>query len=127
LIRVEAFDLVLGIDHLRLQTGLQVRIGRHIGHFGDRFRELLLGVIDVFELMQEEIFHRFDVFGEDAHFLAPLLNELTQRSSKPWRFPEKTANSVFDHNRPCQLFYEPGLAACWGLCRTTPWRDFRDR
>ena len=69
---VETLDLVLRIDHVRLKSGLQVGIRRHLRHFRNGFRKLLLGVVDVLQLMQEQAFHRFDVFGEDTHRHSPL-------------------------------------------------------
>jgi hypothetical protein len=64
---VEALDLIFGIDDMRLEAGFLIRVGGHVRHFRNGLGELLLGIIDVFQLMEEKVFHRFDVFCENSH------------------------------------------------------------
>jgi hypothetical protein len=44
-----------------------------VGHFRKRFYELLLGIVDVLELMQEQIVHGLNVFGKESHWRVLLL------------------------------------------------------
>ena len=46
---VETLDLVLRIDHVRLEAGVQVGICREFRHVWNGFRELLLRVVDVLQ------------------------------------------------------------------------------
>jgi hypothetical protein len=40
----------------------KVAVGRLVDHLGQCFGDLLLGVIDVLQPMQQQLVHRFDVF-----------------------------------------------------------------
>src|SRR6266704_1138725 len=42
-----------------------------LGHLWKRFHELLLGIVDVLQLVDEQIVHGFDVFGEESHRMFP--------------------------------------------------------
>ncbi len=52
---LEPLDMPLGFFEVLLETGAQfVRVGG-LGHFGQRFHDLLFGEIDVLEGVEEEI------------------------------------------------------------------------
>src|SRR3954471_22052788 len=50
-----------------LQSLGEVAIGRLLDQLRQRFGDLILGVIDVLEAMQKQIFHGLDVSCEEAH------------------------------------------------------------
>ena len=58
---LEPLDLLLGLAKVGLEGLLQLRIGRFLDHLGQRFRDLLLGVVDVLQRMDEEIVECLDV------------------------------------------------------------------
>jgi hypothetical protein len=47
---------------------LELRIGGLSGHFLQRLHKLLLGVIDVAQLMRGQVVHGLDVFGKESHW-----------------------------------------------------------
>jgi hypothetical protein len=103
---VEALDLIVGIDHVGLKSGLQIGVGRHVGHFRNRLGELLLGVIDVLQLMEKHVFHGFDVFGEDAHVcLVPLVIR-EQNCRQPDESNTAAALSFVVRKKPLPEFWE---------------------
>ena len=51
---------------MRLEALLQLRIACRLDHLGQRFHDLVLGVIDVLQGVQEEIIHRFDIFAKES-------------------------------------------------------------
>ncbi len=59
---LETLDVLPGFFQVRQKALLQLRIGRLIRHFRQRLGELLLGVIDVLQLMHEQVVHGLDVF-----------------------------------------------------------------
>jgi len=50
-----------------LQPRDQIAIGCFFDHLGKRFEDLLLGIIDVLKTMEQQVLHRFDVFGKKSH------------------------------------------------------------
>jgi hypothetical protein len=68
---LQARDVLLGLLQVRQKALLQLRIGRLICHFRERLGELLLGVINVLQLMHEQVIHGFDVLGEQSHRSIP--------------------------------------------------------
>jgi hypothetical protein len=66
---LEAFDLLLGLGQMRLEALLQFRIRRVRNHLRQSLGDLVLGVINVLDLMHEEIVERFDVAGEETHVM----------------------------------------------------------
>ena len=52
---VEAFDLVFGFGEVLFKTLSQAVESRCLGHFGQRFRQLLLRVENIPELIKEKI------------------------------------------------------------------------
>ena len=64
---VEALDLFVGFFQMSLEAGYQIAIGRFFDHLRKCLGDLMLCVIDVLQLMQEQVFHCFDVFAENAH------------------------------------------------------------
>jgi hypothetical protein len=53
------------------ETLLQRFIAGLFDHRREILHDLLLGVIDILELMNEEIVDGLNVFGKEAHFHAP--------------------------------------------------------
>jgi hypothetical protein len=64
---LKPLDLLVRLFEMTLQSGDQVMVGRLLDHFGQRFNDLLLGVIDVLQTMEQQVLHRFYVLGEDSH------------------------------------------------------------
>src|SRR3569623_1730649 len=64
---VQALDLLVSFVQMRLEARYQIAIGRFLDHLRKRLGDLLLRVIDVLQLMQQQVIHCFDVFGENAH------------------------------------------------------------
>src|ERR1043165_7538243 len=56
-----------------LEARAQLRIRGVVDHGGERLQDLVLGVINVLQTVQEKVLQRFDVLGEKAHcVLTPL-------------------------------------------------------
>jgi hypothetical protein len=62
------------------QASGEIAIGRLIDQLRQRLHDLILGVIDVLQGMQEKVVHRFDVFAEQPHgeLLPELIEALAQ-------------------------------------------------
>ena len=69
---LKPLDLLVGLFEMAFQPGDEVAVGRLFDHLGKRFDDLLLSVIDVLQTMDQQVFHRFYVLGEDSH-IRPLL------------------------------------------------------
>ena len=63
--------VLLGLPEMLLEALPQLRIGALPDHLGQRLRDLLLGVVDVLQLMHEQVVHRLDVFAEQSHGTSP--------------------------------------------------------
>src|SRR4051812_14833951 len=50
-----------------LESFGEVAVGGLLDQLRQRFHDLILGVINVLEAMQKQIFHGLDVLGEKAH------------------------------------------------------------
>jgi hypothetical protein len=68
---LETRDVIFGLLKMLLQPGLEVAVGDLADHVGQRFQDLLLGVIDVLKLVHVEIIHGLDVSGKQAHLRLP--------------------------------------------------------
>jgi hypothetical protein len=75
----EALHMPLRLVKVRQKALLQLRIGRLICHFGQRLGELLLGIVDVLQLMHEQVVDGFDVLGEQSHRSNPHASGTQQR------------------------------------------------
>ena len=64
---VKPLDLLVGLLEVALQPRDQVAVGRLLDHLGQRFNDLLLGVIDVLQTVDQQVLHRFYVLGEESH------------------------------------------------------------
>jgi hypothetical protein len=64
---IETRNLVLRLFQVILETLREIAVGGFIDQLRQRFHYLVLGVIDVFETVQQQVIHRFDVFGEQTH------------------------------------------------------------
>jgi hypothetical protein len=56
---------------MALQSRDEIAVGGLFDHLGQRFDDLLLGVIDVLKTMDQQIFHGFYVLGEESHSKPP--------------------------------------------------------
>jgi hypothetical protein len=52
---------------MALECSGQFPIGRLFHHVRQRFENLLLGVVDVLQDVDEQLIHRLDVFREQSH------------------------------------------------------------
>jgi hypothetical protein len=50
----------------------QIAVRGLLDQFGKRFNDLVLGVVDVLQAVEEQVVHRLDVFAEEAHVRRPL-------------------------------------------------------
>jgi hypothetical protein len=57
----EAPDLLLRLAQVRLEALLELRIRRFADHLRQGLRDLLLGVVDILQLVHEKIIERLDV------------------------------------------------------------------
>jgi hypothetical protein len=57
---------------MTFQPGGEIAVSRLSDHLGKRFDDLLFGVVDVLQTMDQQVFHRFYVLGEDS-YIRPLL------------------------------------------------------
>src|SRR4051794_9732780 len=55
------------------ESGHEIAIRRFLDHLGQRFRNLLLRVIDVLEAVKEQVLHGFDVLSEQSHLCSSSL------------------------------------------------------
>jgi hypothetical protein len=51
---------------------LEQLVGCLAGHFRKRLYELLFGIIDILQLVQEQVVHGLDVLSEESHWPGPL-------------------------------------------------------
>jgi hypothetical protein len=56
-----------GLFEMLAQAFGQIAVGRLVDHLGKRLHDLVLGVEDVLQAMQEQVVHRGDVLAEEAH------------------------------------------------------------
>ena len=64
---LQPLHVVLGLVEMGLEALLELRVGRLLDHLRQRFHDLLLGVVDVLQLMHEQVVHGLDVFGKQSH------------------------------------------------------------
>jgi hypothetical protein len=64
---LEALHVSLGLAEMRLQALLQLGVARVLDHIGQGFNDLVLGVVDVLQRVQEQVVHCLDVFPEQSH------------------------------------------------------------
>jgi hypothetical protein len=70
---IEPRDLAFRFLEVIFEPLGQIAISRFIDQLRQRFNDLVLGVIDVLETVQQKVIHRFDVFGKQAHDALHLL------------------------------------------------------
>src|SRR6266849_10724724 len=58
---------VLVFIEMGQKTLLELLVGCLFRHFRKRLHQLLLGIIDVLQLMHEQVVHGLDVFGKESH------------------------------------------------------------
>jgi hypothetical protein len=59
--------LVFGLFQMVLQPLREIAVGGLLNQFGQRLNDLILGVVNVLQSMQQEVVHCLDVFAEEAH------------------------------------------------------------
>ena len=64
---IQPLDLLVGFFEMSFQTLRQIAVGRLIDHLRQRLGDLLLGVIDVLQTVQQQVVHRLDVFRKQSH------------------------------------------------------------
>src|SRR5262245_26355389 len=79
---LEPFHVVLGLAQMALQSLLELRIARLLDHVGQRFHDLVFGVVDVAERVHEQVARRFGVVREQAHGCGSSLL-VTRRTAAP--------------------------------------------
>jgi hypothetical protein len=52
---------------MSFQPGDEVFVRRLVDHLRQRLEDLLFRVIDILQAVQQQVFHRFDVLGEESH------------------------------------------------------------
>ena len=64
-----------GFIQMGQKTLFQLPVGGLVGHFRQGLHKLLLGIIDVLQLMHEQVVHGLDVFGEESHRKGPFFRK----------------------------------------------------
>jgi hypothetical protein len=64
---LQPLHMGLGFIEMRQKALFELLVAGLAGHFRKRLHELLLGVIDVLQLMHEQVVHGLDVFAEQSH------------------------------------------------------------
>ena len=72
---LQALHMRLGFIEVSQKSLLELFVGGLFRHFRKRFHQLLLGIIDVLQLMHEQVVHGLDVFGEESHCGRPSFGE----------------------------------------------------
>jgi hypothetical protein len=54
--------------------------GRLFDHLGQGFNDLLFGVVDVLQTMDQQVLHRFNILGEDSHILFTMMARERRRA-----------------------------------------------
>jgi hypothetical protein len=62
-----------GFIEMGQKTLLELLVGCLFRHFRKRLHELLLGIIDVLQLVHEQVVHGSDVFGKESHCADPFV------------------------------------------------------
>ncbi len=50
-----------------LEAALELRIGRRVNQLRKRLEDLIFGVVDILEAVEEEVVKRRNIFAEQAH------------------------------------------------------------
>ena len=74
--------MLLGLVEMVIEAFLEISVSGLLDHFGQCFHNLMLGAVHVLESMQEKVFHRLDVFAEEAHSMLPKF--LRPRRGRRW-------------------------------------------
>ena len=72
---LDAFHMGARLGKVALEALLELRIGGLLDHVGQGFHDLVFGVVDVLQRVNEQIVHRLDVCGEQAHGVIPFSGE----------------------------------------------------
>jgi hypothetical protein len=63
---LKPLDLFVGLFEMVLKAHDKITVGGVVDHFRQRFKDLLLGVVDVPQTMNQQVLHRFYILGEDS-------------------------------------------------------------
>jgi hypothetical protein len=74
---IEAPDLLLRLFEMIAQPLAQFAIGGLVDQTRERSHNLVLGIIDVLQAMEQQIIHRLDIFRKQAHVASPVPRRLT--------------------------------------------------
>jgi len=64
---LQALHLSLGLAQVCLERLLELGRARLLDHLRQRLQDLVLGVVDVLQRVDEQVVHGLDVLGEHAH------------------------------------------------------------
>src|SRR4030095_1829676 len=65
-------NLAFGFVQMTAKAGRELAIGRLLDQLRKCLYDLVLGVNDIPQRVQEKVVHGFDVFAEQAHFVSPI-------------------------------------------------------
>jgi hypothetical protein len=79
---------------MTLEALFELRIAGFFDHVGQRFHDLILGVINILQGVYEQVVHIFDVFGEEAHCYCPCTSRRISRVEGTGRRRVRPAHSA---------------------------------
>jgi len=84
---LKPLDLIMRLCQVLLQPLLQLRVSRLLDHLRQGLRDLVFGVIDILQSVDEEVVKCFDRLREQAHV------------SPPWTFAGSVDSDLISGNR----------------------------
>src|SRR5262245_36702827 len=69
---LEPGNLAFGFAQMTAKPGREFAIGSLLDHLGECLYDLVLGVKDIPQRVQEKVVHGFDVFAKEAHLVSPI-------------------------------------------------------
>jgi len=100
-----------GLVEMSKKALLELLIYRLARHLLQRFLELLLGIVDVLQLVHEQVVQVFDVPGEESHDAIPLLCGTQPRFSFASSAPICSMADTIANRRARRLFRVPARDA----------------
>ena len=83
---LHALHMIFGLGKVLLEGLSEFGRGRLLDHGRESADDAFFGVIDVLELMDEQIVHSLDVFGEQAHGRDLRFELHDWRRNREWKF-----------------------------------------
>src|SRR5262249_6839626 len=68
---LQALDLVLCLTEVRIKPLLELRVRRLLDHDRQRLRDLIFGVVNILQRVQEEVVKVLDIVRKQTHGRAP--------------------------------------------------------